>query len=100
MKSLLPLLLIAAAAAAMADEVTVCTLNGSERIITLITRAAGCEVRYTKDGETKTLWSSSHSGYCPSRAANFIEQQRNWGFQCREQPAASTADAAATTPKP
>lgn len=90
MKKLLPLLLLSIATPLFADEVTVCTLNNSERIVELTDNSAGCEVRYTKGGETKTLWSSPRPEYCAPHAAEFIEKQKSWGYECSAKPVDST----------
>lgn len=94
MKKLLPLLLLSIATPLFADEVTVCTLNNSERTIELTGSSAGCEVRYTKGGETKTLWSSPRAEYCAPHAAEFIEKQKSWGYECAAKPADSAAASA------
>jgi hypothetical protein len=91
MKKLLPLLLLPAATVLFANETTVCTLNNSERIIDLTSTDSGCEVRYTKGGETKTLWSSPRAEYCAPHAADFIEKQKGWGYQCTAKPVDNTA---------
>jgi hypothetical protein len=81
-KMLWSLLLLPVAHIAVADETTLCKLNNSERTIELISSGQGCEVRYTKGGETKTLWSSPRAEYCAPHAAEFIEKQRGWGYSC------------------
>lgn len=45
---------------------------------------APCEVNYTKDGVQETLWNATYSeGYCESRAKEFVEKQRGWGWECK-----------------
>jgi hypothetical protein len=92
-KILCPLLLLSVANIVVADETTLCKLNNSERTIELISSGQGCEVRYTKGGETKTLWSSPRPEYCAPHAAEFIEKQRSWGYNCVA--ATSTGDTTA-----
>lgn len=94
MKKLLPLLFLFTAAPLFADEITVCTQNNSERTIELTTGAAGCEVHYKKGGETKTLWSSPRTEYCAPHAAEFIEKQKGWGYECTAKPATDGTAAA------
>jgi len=81
-KLALPLLLVTAAGFAVADETTVCSAHGSERTITVASSDKGCQVNYTKGDETKTLWQSAHAEYCTARAAEFIEKQKGWGYEC------------------
>lgn len=83
-----------AAGVASADQTTVCTAQGQERKIELIENDQGCQVNYTKDAESKTLWSSARSAYCAPHAAEFIEKQKGWGYECTAPaPAADTAAA-------
>ncbi|HEY3697727.1 MAG TPA: hypothetical protein VGK97_00245 [Spongiibacteraceae bacterium] len=81
-KFLFPLLSVAAATSAFANETTVCTAHGDQRVIELITDEPGCKVNYTKGGETKTLWSSARAEYCAPHAVEFIEKQKGWGYEC------------------
>ncbi|WP_426415377.1 hypothetical protein [Aestuariirhabdus sp. LZHN29] len=74
-------------APAMADETYVCTQAGMERIISVVYTAADspvpCDVVYQKDGEVQTLWhADSEQGYCERNAEEFVERQRNWGWEC------------------
>jgi len=72
----------------MADEniTTICTHGNNIRIVEVVYAGEGsvpCEVQYTKEAGTKTLWSATNSeGYCESKAATFIEKQKNWGWAC------------------
>ena len=47
-----------------------------------------CEVRYIKTDSEETLWSASYTpGYCEQKAAEFVEKQEGWGWNCtRDQP--------------
>lgn len=73
---------------ALADTTYVCTQGSMERKIEVVYLEAGkvpCEVRYTKDGETQVLWSAqAEEGYCEAKAAEFVEKQRGWGWECIE----------------
>ena len=74
----------------MADQgVTyTCTMEGTQdRIIEVTYKTEGsavpCEVLYTKEGETKSLWRYENTqGECEKRAAEFAEKQRAWGMSC------------------
>ena len=76
------LLFAAATPWAGANETTTCSAHGDQRVIELVTDEQGCKVNYTKAGETKTLWSSSRAEYCAPHAAEFIEKQKGWGYEC------------------
>ncbi|MFT3928910.1 MAG: hypothetical protein QM709_01330 [Spongiibacteraceae bacterium] len=83
-----------AAGVATASQTTLCKAHGQERKIELIENDQGCQVNYTKGDESKTLWSSARSTYCAPHAAEFIEKQKGWGFECAAaEPAADTATA-------
>jgi hypothetical protein len=44
-----------------------------------------CQVTYTKQESFQVLWSAENSqGYCEARAEDFVEQQRDWGWQCEQ----------------
>lgn len=94
MKKILTLLFCAAAHFAAADQTTICSAHGQERKIDLIENDQGCQVNYTKGGESKTLWSSARGAYCAPHAAEFIEKQKGWGFECIPQAAATESTAA------
>jgi len=72
----------------MADEniTTVCSHGSNIRIIEVVyagENSVPCEVQYTKEAGTQTLWSAENSeGYCESKAAAFVEKQKNWGWAC------------------
>ena len=64
-----------------------CSLDGAERLIEVVYLESGqqlpCEVRYSKDGETKVLWTyANEMGQCEEKAAAFAEKQATWGWQC------------------
>ena len=47
-------------------------------------KAHGCRVDYSKDGETKTLWSSkTDHAYCAAKAAALVTNLVNGNFSCR-----------------
>ncbi|MDH3715554.1 MAG: hypothetical protein OET44_17090 [Gammaproteobacteria bacterium] len=74
---------------AATDQRTVCTHDSQERVIELVYPAGNqlpCEVRYTKDGTTEVLWNAQNeTQYCETKAAEFVEKQRGWGWQCATQ---------------
>lgn len=70
-----------------ADEVFHCAFGPQERIISVVYLQEGellpCEVQYTKEGETETLWSATNEeNYCEQQAQDFVEQHRDWGWRC------------------
>lgn len=71
---------------AFAQPTYVCTQGGMERTIEVVyleADAVPCEVRYTKNGDTRVLWSAqAEEGYCEAKAAEFVEKQQGWGWEC------------------
>ena len=44
-----------------------------------------CEVRYFKGDKMQVLWTSANTpGYCSTKAREFADKQRGWGWQCQE----------------
>jgi len=88
---------------ALADTTYVCTQGSTERKIEVVYLGAGtvpCEVRYTKDGTTQVLWSAqTEEGFCEARAAEFVEKQRGWGWECVETGAEMSTPAAPEMPE-
>ena len=79
-------LLTPAFALASTDQRTVCTHDTQERVIEVVYPTGNqlpCEVRYTKNGNTEVLWNAENeTRYCETKATEFIEKQRGWGWQC------------------
>jgi len=81
------------AGSALADQSYSCTHGKQERSISIVyqdqVKKVPCEVQYTKDGVTQTLWSAKGQvGYCEEKALAFVEKQRGWGWACEEVKAA------------
>lgn len=86
MKTLALLALIALSTTAHAESY-LCTNGGVERSITVVYlepgQAVPCEVQYTKDGESQTLWrAQNEGGYCEAQARAFADKQSGWGWHC------------------
>ncbi|WP_196139591.1 hypothetical protein [Aliikangiella sp. G2MR2-5] len=86
---ILGLAIIASSSLSAAENLTtVCKSADNIREISIVYpegTQTPCEVHYTKKGETKVLWSAkAESGYCESKAADFIEKQKDWGWQCEQ----------------
>ncbi len=68
---------------------TQCTFGKNVRIIEVVypeSTPTPCEVRYTKNGESKVLWQAqAETGFCEQKASDFIEKQRSWGWKCESQ---------------
>lgn len=78
------------ASTAMANETYTCTHGAQERQISVEYTNEGspvpCQVTYTKDTGTETLWNADNlAGYCEEQAAAFVEKQRSWGWTCEKQ---------------
>lgn len=65
---------------------TVCSHGGQTRVIEVAYTAEDnvpCEVRYSKEEGSKTLWSATNlTGFCEEKAAAFVEKQKGWGWSC------------------
>lgn len=88
---------------ALAATGYVCTQGGMERKIEVVYTGAGkvpCEVLYTKDGASQVLWNAQNEeGYCEAKAAEFVEKQRSWGWQCVESAAPMSDPSAPLVPE-
>ena len=78
---------IAFSPSALANETHVCLYGGAERKISVVYDNPGqsvpCSVTYEKGDGIQTLWSAENeAGYCETKAAEFIEKQRGWGWDC------------------
>ena len=84
---------IAAAQAASYD----CVHGGSTRRVEVAFPVAGetrCEVRYYKDGASHVLWSAQvESGYCETKARDFIAKLQETGWSCAIADEASAPEA-------
>lgn len=72
---------------ALANETTVCLYGNAERKITVVYdypgQAVPCSVTYEKGDGIQTLWNAQNeAGYCEMKAAEFVEKQRGWGWDC------------------
>lgn len=78
--------LISSSAIAVENQATICTNGDNERKIEVVYPEGSetpCQVEYTKDTGTQTLWrSESETGYCEEKAAAFVEKQMGWGWEC------------------
>lgn len=75
----------------LAGEHYVCQHGTLERRISIDYANEGmavpCQVNYTReDGTTQGLWNAQvEEGYCESKAAEFADKQRDWGWDCIQQ---------------
>lgn len=79
-------MLFSVAALAGQTHTTHCQLGSDVRVITVVYPEGGelpCEVQYQRGSEQSVLWRArNEAGYCEQKAAEFVEKQRNWGWQC------------------
>jgi hypothetical protein len=85
--------LLTAGASAQAQmeshEKFVCTSGPVKRVVTIVNDnskqdSSGCRVDYTKDGETKTVWSSKKDyAYCVSKAVSLVTKLAEGNFSCK-----------------
>ena len=70
------------------NQSTVCSHGDQIRIIEVVYSGENnvpCSVQYTKEEGTQTLWSAANTeGYCESKAADFVEKQKGWGWSCEQ----------------
>ena len=64
-----------------------CTYESGKRKIEVVyteqDKDVPCEVRYTKDSGSRTLWNAQQEvGYCESKAEAFVEKIKGWGWSC------------------
>lgn len=78
--------------ASSSDDPTVsyvCTHGDNVRTIRVIYYDEGpkaCEVTYEKSTGTQSLWNAiSDEAYCEDRAAEFVDKQEGWGWNCSKQ---------------
>ena len=73
-----------------ANETYICKHGNQERTISIVyanaDSAAPCEVTYDKGAGTESLWQAKNDvSYCEEKAAEFVEKQRGWGWDCNKQ---------------
>lgn len=73
-------------AIAIENITTVCSLENDLRLIEVVYTGENnvpCKVEYTKEEGTQKLWGAeSSAGYCESKANDFIQKQKSWGWTC------------------
>jgi hypothetical protein len=72
-----------------AHEKFVCTSGPVKRVVTIFDdngkrASGGCRVDYTKDGETKTVWTSKNDyAYCVAKALSLVTKLAEGNFSCK-----------------
>lgn len=70
----------------------VCTSGSVKRVVSIFNRSAsngkresgGCRVDYTRDGRTKTVWSSKNDyHYCAAKAVLLVTKLAKGNFSCK-----------------
>jgi len=69
-------------------ESYLCSSASIERSIDVVYATEGyptpCEVQYSKNGETNTLWSAENeAGYCEAKAKELADKLAQAGWSCR-----------------
>jgi hypothetical protein len=71
---------------AIDNQKTVCSHGSQTRVIEVAYTSEDnvpCEVRYSKEEGSQTLWSATNkAGFCEEKAAAFVEKQIGWGWAC------------------
>lgn len=78
----------------------VCSLGAEKHIVSIVSlgqsdrrRRAACRVDYTKNGKTKTLWSSATGlAYCAKRATGLVTKLVEAHYSCRVETVEQTDD--------
>lgn len=70
-----------------ASNKTICKNGSVERHIEVVAtdaeKGAPCEVQYTRDGETKTLWTAQNdANFCKEKAAGLAQKLKDSGWNC------------------
>lgn len=74
---------------AESNEQFICTSGAVKRVVRILNRHAekepgGCRVDYTKDGKTKTVWSSKNDyAYCVAKAVSLVTKLGQSNFSCK-----------------
>ena len=72
---------------AMENQLNICTKGAELRAVEiayLTEDAIPCEVKYTRNRVTKSLWQAQHNaGFCETKATEFVNQLENSGWNCR-----------------
>lgn len=88
--------LFSGASLAVDNHTTLCVFGGNERKIEIVYPEGTelpCEVQYTKNGEMSVLWNAKGEiGYCEAKAAEFVEKQQGWGWECNNVSAVPEAE--------
>jgi hypothetical protein len=67
----------------------ICTSGQVKRVVGIFNRHAanghgGCRVEYTKNGKTKTVWSSTNGyAYCVAKAVSLVTKMGQGNFSCK-----------------
>jgi hypothetical protein len=76
----------ATSAQAIENQKTVCSHGNQTRVIEVVYTGEDtlpCEVRYSKEEGSTTLWSANNlAGFCEDKAASFVQKQKAWGWSC------------------
>ena len=68
-------------------EKFVCTSGAVKRVVSIFNdkrESGGCRVDYTKDGETKTVWTSKNDyAYCVAKAVSLVTKLTEGNFSCK-----------------
>jgi len=79
-----------ASSAATANETYICKHDTQIRQIQVVyasdSAKVPCEVTYDKGQGAVSKWQAQNQeGYCEEKAAEFVEKQKGWGWECAKQ---------------
>lgn len=102
--------LVAASASAQAQmeshEKFVCASGPVKRVVAIFKdngkrESSGCRVDYTKDGKTKTVWSSNNDyAYCVAKAVSLVTKLTEGNFSCKPETVEQPDEAEPQAPAP
>jgi len=78
-------------AQAQSHEEFICTFGSDRRVVSLVKTDAArepkaCRVDYTRNGQTKTVWSSKTGyAYCVAKAAKLVTKLADGHYSCKPQ---------------
>ena len=80
-----------------AGDTYVCLYGNNERTIKVVYGSPDnklpCEVVYEKASGSQVLWNAQNvEGYCETKAAEFIDKQKGWGWDCAKMDSVAAAE--------
>jgi hypothetical protein len=87
-------------------EKFVCASGSVKRVVAIFKdngkrESGGCRVDYTKDGKTKTVWTSNNDyAYCVAKAVSLVTKLTEGNFSCKPETVEQPDEAEPQAPTP